>query len=102
MGLFWCADFGCSFSKKSIEAVKEYLVQYCEGRKQDGYAMQKDPLLKFYEALCVGLINGDHDSFDTDDFFQPSLGNSGAELLFLVRENVGITPKLLPKCLINI
>ncbi|KAF7153329.1 hypothetical protein RHSIM_Rhsim01G0109000 [Rhododendron simsii] len=65
------------FSKKSIEAVKEYLVQYCEGRKQDGYTMQKDPLLTFYEALCVGLINGDHDSFDTDDFFQPSLGNSG-------------------------
>lgn len=82
--------------------MKEYLVQYCEGRKQDGYAMQKDPLLTFYEALCVGLINGDPDSLDTDDFFQPSLENSGAELFFLIRENFGFTPKLLPECLINI
>ncbi|KAG5531204.1 hypothetical protein RHGRI_025979 [Rhododendron griersonianum] len=59
------------FSNHSLEAIKEYLVQYCEGRKQDGYTMQQDPLLKFYEALCVGLTNG-------DDFFQPSpADNSG-------------------------
>lgn len=55
-----------------MEAIKEYLVQYCEGRKQDGYTMQRDPLLNFYETLCVGLTNG------TDDFFQPSpADNSG-------------------------
>ncbi|KAI8537904.1 hypothetical protein RHMOL_Rhmol09G0060100 [Rhododendron molle] len=61
------------FSNQSLEAIKEYLVQYCEGRKQDGYTMQRDPLLEFYEALCVGLTNG-------DDFFQPSpADNSGRE-----------------------
>ncbi|KAH7850324.1 hypothetical protein Vadar_031023 [Vaccinium darrowii] len=52
------------FSKKSMEGVKEYLVAYCEGRKREGYIMQEDPLVTFYEALCGGLIKGDHDNLE--------------------------------------
>lgn len=64
-------------SKKSMEGVKEYLVQYCEGRKREGYRMQKDPFVTFYEALSVGLVKGDHENLDTDDFLQLSSENSG-------------------------
>ncbi|KAH7848885.1 hypothetical protein Vadar_009730 [Vaccinium darrowii] len=64
-------------SKKSMEGVKEYLVQYCEGRKREGYRMQQDPFVTFYEALSVGLVKEDHDNLDTDDFLQLSSENSG-------------------------
>ncbi|GFZ15570.1 hypothetical protein Acr_24g0017600 [Actinidia rufa] len=65
------------FCKKSIEAVKEFLVQYCEERTQAGFTMLQDPLLIFYEALCVGL-NGDKD-LDIDDFLQSSPPDLGVE-----------------------
>ncbi|CAL5439609.1 unnamed protein product [Camellia sinensis] len=64
------------FCKKSIECVREFLIQYCEERKQGGYTMLQDPLLVFYEALCVGL-NGEDDDLDIDDFLQPSASDLG-------------------------
>ncbi|KAA8531166.1 hypothetical protein F0562_005920 [Nyssa sinensis] len=63
------------FCKKSIESVKEFLVQYCEKRKQAGYFMLQDPLLIFYEALCVGL--NEDKNLDIDEFLQPSPIDSG-------------------------
>lgn len=44
-----------SFCKESISRVKEFLVEYCNGRKTNGYIMLQDPLSSFYEAICVGL-----------------------------------------------
>ncbi|KAH9805126.1 RWP-RK domain-containing protein [Citrus sinensis] len=63
------------FCKKSIENVKEYLVQYCEDRKQAGFMMLPDPLSDFYEAVCVGLDLDDN--LTTDDYSQPPMTNSG-------------------------
>ena len=56
--------------------MKQFLVQYCEQREQDGYFMLQDPLLIFYETLCIGLNSVD-DSLDTDDFLQPSPTDPG-------------------------
>ncbi|KAF9590401.1 hypothetical protein IFM89_034194 [Coptis chinensis] len=41
---------------RSIDDVKQYLIEYCEERKQVGFVMLQDPFLTFYDALCVGLI----------------------------------------------
>ncbi|KAL3744540.1 hypothetical protein ACJRO7_013758 [Eucalyptus globulus] len=47
------------FCKKSIHNVKDFLQQYCEGRRLAGYIMYQDPLAMFYEAVCVGIeFNG--------------------------------------------
>lgn len=55
--------------------MKQFLVQYCEERKQAGYTMLQDPLLTFYEALCVGA---DWDfNFDYDGFLHESPINLG-------------------------
>ncbi|KAK3213225.1 hypothetical protein Dsin_017931 [Dipteronia sinensis] len=43
------------FGKKSLEDVKNFLVQYCEERKEAGFFLMPDPLSNFYGALCVGL-----------------------------------------------
>ncbi|KAF9617430.1 hypothetical protein IFM89_036391 [Coptis chinensis] len=43
------------FCMRSIEDVKQYLIEYCEERKQAGFVMLQDPFLTFYDALCVGL-----------------------------------------------
>ncbi|KAM0968087.1 hypothetical protein ACFX13_016813 [Malus domestica] len=64
------------FCKKSIEEVKQFLMQYCLERKLEGYILQQDPMAVFYEALCIGL--GWDDILNTDDFtFPPSPPNSG-------------------------
>lgn len=47
--------FVASFCKESIVRVKEFLVEYCNKRKTNGYIMLQDPLSSFYEAVCVGL-----------------------------------------------
>lgn len=59
-----------SFCKESISSVKQFLVRYCEERKQNGYVvMTQDPLLVFYEALCVGLDwNWNYNDMDTNNF----------------------------------
>lgn len=44
-----------SFCQESISSVKQFLVQYCDDRKREGYIMLQDPLSNFYEALCIGL-----------------------------------------------
>ncbi|CAK9158052.1 unnamed protein product [Ilex paraguariensis] len=62
--------------EESTSSVKQFLVQYCEGRKQAGYILLQDPLLIFYETLCVGL-SGDDNLLDTDGFLQQSPTNSG-------------------------
>ncbi|CAI9769672.1 unnamed protein product [Fraxinus pennsylvanica] len=43
------------FCTKSIHSVKEFLVQYYEDCKKEGYVTLQDPLSTFYEALCVGV-----------------------------------------------
>lgn len=50
---FLCGIF--SFCQESISNVKQFLVQYCEDRKREGYIMLQDPLSNFYNALCIGL-----------------------------------------------
>lgn len=55
--------------------MKNYLVQYCEERKQAGFVIARDPLSIFYEALCVGLDMDEN--LTTDDFPQPPPNNSG-------------------------
>ncbi|KAL0330660.1 UNVERIFIED_CONTAM: protein NLP1 [Sesamum angustifolium] len=62
------------FSQESISSVKQFLVQYCDDRKREGYVMLQDPLSHFYNALCIGLdSNG---SADADIFLhQTSRGN---------------------------
>ncbi|KAH6804720.1 hypothetical protein C2S51_032967 [Perilla frutescens var. frutescens] len=46
------------FCKESISNVKQFLVQYCNDRKSEGYIMLQDPLSNFYNALCTGLEPG--------------------------------------------
>ncbi|KAK4850204.1 hypothetical protein QYF36_004751 [Acer negundo] len=44
------------FYKKSIEDAKNFLVQYCEERKQAGFFLvPPDARCIFYDALCVRL-----------------------------------------------
>ncbi|KAK8478988.1 hypothetical protein V6N13_020858 [Hibiscus sabdariffa] len=63
------------FCKKSIEDVKQFLIQYCIDRSQAGYMMIKDPLAMFYEALCVG--SGWDEILYDDDFVQQLSSNPG-------------------------
>ncbi|KAL3500840.1 hypothetical protein ACH5RR_039933 [Cinchona calisaya] len=55
------------FCKESIDSVKNFLVQYCQDRKQAGYTLIQDPLSVFYEALCVGF----NERENRDDVFPP-------------------------------
>ncbi|KAK3037277.1 hypothetical protein RJ639_029689 [Escallonia herrerae] len=64
------------FRQESTRNVKAFLVQYCAERKQAGYIMLQDPLLIFYEALCVGCNS--EDIMAIDDFLQLSPVGSGA------------------------
>ncbi|XP_011081629.1 uncharacterized protein LOC105164634 isoform X1 [Sesamum indicum] len=43
------------FCQESISSVKQFLVQYCDDRKREGYVMLQDPLSHFYNTLCIGL-----------------------------------------------
>ncbi|KAK4412667.1 hypothetical protein Salat_2913800 [Sesamum alatum] len=56
------------FCKESISSVKQFLVQYCDERKREGYVMLQDPLSHFYNALCIGL---DSDGSADADIFLP-------------------------------
>ncbi|CAA0838037.1 Unknown protein [Striga hermonthica] len=56
------------FCLESISSVKQFLVQYCEDRKREGYVMLQDPLSNFYNALCIGLIDGNGSSPHPDIF----------------------------------
>lgn len=58
-----------SFCKKSIEDVKNFLVQYCDERKHAGFVMTRDPLSIFYEAVCVGLDR--EENLTAEDLPQP-------------------------------
>ncbi|KAE8710843.1 putative Pentatricopeptide repeat superfamily protein [Hibiscus syriacus] len=64
------------FCQKSIEDVKQFLIQYCIDRSQAGYMMIKDPLENFYEALCIGF-EWDENLYNGDHFIQPLSSNSG-------------------------
>ncbi|XP_048134040.1 uncharacterized protein LOC125314848 [Rhodamnia argentea] len=84
------ADYFC---KKSIQNVKDFLQQYCEGRRLAGYIMYQDPLAMFYEAVCVGIdFNG---SVNADYFFQQPLTPIPAPTP-TVSENPGQTDKPKP------
>ncbi|VFQ97748.1 unnamed protein product [Cuscuta campestris] len=53
---------------ESGSGVKQFLVGYFEGRKEEGYVVLEDPLWEFYDALSVGLGVGDF--LDIDSFFE--------------------------------
>ncbi|KAK2644987.1 hypothetical protein Ddye_020182 [Dipteronia dyeriana] len=60
-----------SFCNKSIEDVKNFLVQYCGERNQTGFYLLREPLSIFYEALCVGL--NFNENVTTNDYTQPNV-----------------------------
>ncbi|KAK3041730.1 hypothetical protein RJ639_000654 [Escallonia herrerae] len=62
--------------EESTRNVKQFLVQYCTERKQAGFIMLQDPLLIFYEALCVGCNSVDNMAID--DLLRLSPVGSGA------------------------
>ncbi|KAK2644981.1 hypothetical protein Ddye_020176 [Dipteronia dyeriana] len=67
------------FCKKSLEDVKNFLVQYCDERTQAGFFFMPDPLSNFYGGICVGLDFVDNVTTNnytqpnpaTDDYTQP-------------------------------
>ncbi|KAF5175520.1 Rwp-rk domain protein [Thalictrum thalictroides] len=63
------------FCMRSMEAVKQYLMSYCQDRKEAGFVMLQDPLATFYGALCVGL-NWD-DNVNTFELIQPFQTETG-------------------------
>ncbi|KAL9677724.1 hypothetical protein QQ045_005959 [Rhodiola kirilowii] len=67
-------------SKKSIESVKLFLLQYCDIRKQGGFVLVYDPMAPFYEALCVGMDLSDYDYGNSDDESDPPSGPSNSNL----------------------
>ncbi|KAL1535877.1 hypothetical protein AAHA92_28603 [Salvia divinorum] len=54
------------FQKESTVTVKNFLVEYYEVCRQEGYSPMQDPLSTFYEALSVGFNQPDN----TPDFLQ--------------------------------
>ncbi|PIN25160.1 hypothetical protein CDL12_02103 [Handroanthus impetiginosus] len=62
---FPCEEFQLfDFQKESMQLVKNFLVQYFEACKQEGYDSLQDPLSTFYETLSVGLNDLDHQNND--------------------------------------
>ncbi|KAI3973566.1 hypothetical protein MKW92_033292 [Papaver armeniacum] len=43
------------FTMQSMDSVKQFIVQYCQNRAREGYALMQNPLSVFYDALCYGL-----------------------------------------------
>lgn len=41
-----------------MKSVKQFLVQYFDDRKREGFVMKQDPHFYFYDALCVGHEGG--------------------------------------------
>ncbi|KAK2644982.1 hypothetical protein Ddye_020177 [Dipteronia dyeriana] len=74
------------FCNKSIEDVKNFLVQYCGERNQTGFYLLREPLSIFYEALCVGLNFNENvttqPNVATNEYTQPPVAtNSGANAM---------------------
>ena len=65
-----------SFCNRSFEDVKNFLVEYCDERKQSGFFMVPDPLSIFYDALCVGLDRRGNPT-SANHNVQPPMTNSG-------------------------
>ena len=63
-----------SFCRRSIEDVKNFLVQYCRMQTSAGYLILQDPLSAYYEALCIGLEWAEEFNDDTDNL---NANNSG-------------------------
>lgn len=63
-----------------MEDVKNFLVEYCNERKQSGYLMLPDPLSIFYDALFVGL-DRHSSSTPANPNMQPPMTNPGWFLL---------------------
>ncbi|MED6206883.1 hypothetical protein PIB30_030765 [Stylosanthes scabra] len=55
------------FCRRSIDDVKNFLIEYCRVQCAAGYFMLQDPLSAYYEALCTGLEWVEELSDDTDD-----------------------------------
>ncbi|KAJ8750601.1 hypothetical protein K2173_015775 [Erythroxylum novogranatense] len=58
------------FCQKSMENIKQFLLQYCYERSKQGLAMVQDPLTSFYTTLCVGLDL--YENLNNDDFSDSS------------------------------
>lgn len=63
-----------SFCRRSIEEIKNFLMQYCMEQNAAGYFVVQDPLSAYYEALCIGL---DWTEDINDEFVDQNLDNSG-------------------------
>lgn len=61
---------------KSIEEVKQFLMQYFEERRREGYVVVFDPLAEIYDVLSIGVGRVGNIK-DLDDFFQLSIATSG-------------------------
>ncbi|XP_026388991.1 uncharacterized protein LOC113283818 isoform X2 [Papaver somniferum] len=58
------------FTMQSMESVKQFIVQYCQSRTQEGYVLLPDPLSVYYDALCYGL--NCFNNVDPDELNPPS------------------------------
>ncbi|RZC90034.1 hypothetical protein C5167_044860 [Papaver somniferum] len=66
------------FTMQSMESVKQFIVQYCQSRTQEGYVLLPDPLSVYYDALCYGL--NWFNNVDSDELNPPSeASHIGAE-----------------------
>ncbi|KAM7256961.1 hypothetical protein ACFE04_012702 [Oxalis oulophora] len=61
-------------SMKSIENVKEILIQYCQERKQAGFLMMPDDLSTFYDTLYAVGLHSDDWTID-NDLLEPFVNN---------------------------
>ncbi|CAI8599591.1 unnamed protein product [Vicia faba] len=43
------------FSRRSLDEIKNFLVQYCMDHILEGYFILQDPMSAYYETLCTGL-----------------------------------------------
>ncbi|XP_061374927.1 uncharacterized protein LOC133317119 [Gastrolobium bilobum] len=63
------------FCSRSINEVKHFLVEYCQGKTKTGYTILQEHLSVYYEALCVGLDWTD----DLNDDFTDLNPSGGAQ-----------------------
>ncbi|XP_057739101.1 uncharacterized protein LOC130956088 isoform X1 [Arachis stenosperma] len=78
------------FCRRSIDDVKNFLVEYCRVQSAAGYFMLQDPLSAYYEALCTGLEWVEEFSDDTDDL---NASNSDDENEQVADNGVGASGK---------
>ncbi|KAI3892230.1 hypothetical protein MKW92_029053 [Papaver armeniacum] len=76
------------FTMQSMESVKQFIVQYCQNRTQEGYVLLQDPLSVYYDAGCYGL--NWFNNVDPDER-NPPPGNTEARHIRADEENRNLT-----------